>query len=519
MTAPARRLPSAFRGEALEGDGASERASRVSGPFTADPDLYAAPRDVEDLQVLVRWAREEGLPIVPRGAGTGMPGGNLGAGIVVDLSPGFAGVDPADPERRTLRAGAGAVADRVQEEAARAGFRLPALPASSRWCTVGGMAANNAAGARSFRHGSMARWIAALEGVDARGDRFRVETAKGEGRTDAASEVFRSLDPGLSPEPDGLPPGWPRVRKNSSGYALDRFLPDRDPVQLLVGSEGTLVLVTSVELRLIPEPPFRGLVVHRADGPRELQELSREAARLQTVTCEFLGRRLLEMAELTRDPEVGPLAEDAYALVLLEVEGTRDEVEGSLEPVAGMRGKEHPPPLSTTDPEVMTRLWSLRHRASPLISREAERGRISTQFIEDSVVPPDRLADYLVGTQEILEGHGFDAVMFGHAGDGNVHVNPLVDVGSPDWEARVRGTLDEVAALVAGLAGTLSGEHGDGRLRAPLLSRIWPPHLVEAFGRVKEALDPEGILNPGVILPLPGQDPLSHFRPRPRAFP
>lgn len=444
-----------------------------------------------------------------------MPGGNVGPGAIVEISSAFANVEEPDVERRTIRVGAGAVADRVQERARARGLRLPALPASSAWCTVGGMVANNSAGPRSFAYGSIRPRVAALEGVDGRGRRFRVEAA--DHREGAAPSPWALGDLGL-PSPPPLE-GWPRVRKNSSGYALDHFAPERDPLHLLVGGEGTLALITHAELRLEPVPEARGLVVSGVADVGDLVAVAGAAGEAGAATCEFLGPRLLEMCRLDRDPEVGPLASGAYALVLLEVEGREDEVEERLGAVVRALPRGRRAPLRTRDVGAMERLWTLRHRASPTIAREADRGRISTQFMEDSVVPPGALGAYLEGVDEVLGEAGFDAVVFGHAGDGNVHVNPLVDVADSDWRSRVQLALERTVALVSALGGTLAGEHGDGRLRAPLLARIWPETYVMSFERVKRAFDPEGILNPGVILPLPGQEPLEALRPRPRAFP
>jgi FAD/FMN-containing dehydrogenase len=526
-----------FRGDLLTGDEAALRASRVSGPFQAAPHAYAVPADLDDLRALVRWGQQEGVALIPRGGGTGMPGGNLGSGVVVDLVPAFSALDPVDPERRTIRVGAGAVMDRIQEAAGRFGLRLPVVPASSPWCTAGGVVANNAAGPRSFAHGSIRPRVAALEGVDARGERFRLSSpdAYGGGTPspgrisedgDSSSEIeerIRSLATELSStlafDPDQGIRGWPRVRKNSSGYALDHLLVHGDPLQLLIGSEGTLSVVTHVEFRLEPVPEAQGLALVAVPGSPELEALCRGARQTGAVTCDFLGRRLVELCRLDQDPELGPLGTGAYALALLEVEGSPAGVQAHLQSLKDLAAEGSWPILATTDPDALERLWSLRHRASPLIAQEASRGRISTQFIEDSVVPPDALAAYLEGVDRILADVRFDGVVFGHAGDGNVHVNPLVDVESGDWEIRIREALDRTVNLVRELGGTLAGEHGDGRLRAPLLHRIWPEPLVNAFRQVKETLDPRGILNPGVILPLPGQDPLEFFLPRPRAFP
>ncbi len=442
-----------------------------------------------------------------------MPGGNLGPSVVVEAGSPLTRIGPVDESTGRIEVEAGAVAGEVDALLRKAGWFLPFLPSSAPWCSIGGIVANNAAGARSFSYGAVSKWVESLEGFLASGEAFRF------GPDSGRSSTFDDLRDRLLPSTSELGADWPQVTKNSSGYALDRFLPSGDPIQLLVGSEGTLGVVTRVGLRSAPLPPHRGLVLLPARSPSELTALAAEAHALETITCEFLGRRLIEMAGLDRDREVGDLAREAFALVLLEVAGTEDEVVRDLDALQrigdGVAGRG----LATRDSAGIDRLWKLRHGASPTIAREADRGRISTQFIEDSVVPPERLGTYLEEVAEILREAAFDAVVFGHAGDGNVHVNPLVDVHSGTWRHRVRRTLDQVTTLVASLNGTLAGEHGDGRLRAPLLPRIWSDPAVRAFRTVKETLDPRGILNPGVVLPEEGQDPLALLSPRRRGHP
>jgi FAD/FMN-containing dehydrogenase len=141
-------------------------------------------------------------------------------------------------------------------------------------------------------------------------------------------------------------------------------------------------------------------------------------------------------------------------------------------------------------------LWALRHAASPILAK-LDPALKSMQFIEDGAVPPPRLAEYVRGVRAALARQEIRGVIFGHAGDAHIHVNPLVDVRIPDWRSRVDALLAEVTALVASLGGTVSGEHGDGRLRAPLLEEVWGREIVERFALVKDAFDPEGVLNPG----------------------
>jgi FAD/FMN-containing dehydrogenase len=507
--------PPGFRGSWHTGTESAFRASLVSGPFATTPHAYAIPANAEDVSLLVEFSRAEGIPLVPRGAGTGMPGGNLGRGIVFSMLEGFGTIHSLDAERRRIHVGAGTVAKTVEVEAETGGLTLPCLPSSSRWCTVGGMIANNAAGARSFGHGAISRWLEEVEGIDADGNPFVV------GGDHPQPPSFDVLDDRLALSERTLPP-WPAVRKNSSGYAIDRYSSTKDPAQLMAGSEGTLGIITAATLRLVPTPAARGVYLIAVHGPEEASALAVRAGATEAVACEFLGRRLLEMAGLTRDPHLGPMISDSYALFLLEFEGTPAEVEEGLRQARALaaefgRGVESG--FGTSDPAKATGLWAIRHRASPLIAREAERGRLSTQFIEDSVVPPNCLGSYLVGLDEVLARSGFDAAIFGHAGDGNVHVNPLVDVESRDWRERVRIVLDETAALVASLGGTLTGEHGDGRVRAPYLKTIWGPEWYGVFREIKDHFDPFGCLNPGVILPLPDQDPLDSMAPRARSWP
>jgi FAD/FMN-containing dehydrogenase len=158
-----------------------------------------------------------------------------------------------------------------------------------------------------------------------------------------------------------------------------------------------------------------------------------------------------------------------------------------------------------------TELWDLRHAASPILARLDPNLR-SMQFIEDGAVPPNNLRAYVRGVRETLAANETRGVIFGHAGDSHVHVNPLVDVGRSDWRERVDRILQATVALTAQLGGTLTGEHGDGRLRTPLLAGVWSREALDRFRQVKAAFDPAGILNPGVKVPTPGERALGDIK-------
>lgn len=502
------RLPN-IRGCILLDDAALAPYASASGPVSIPPIACVQPYDAQDLSTVLSWAQLEGISVIPRGAGTGMPGGNVGPGLAIDLSVGFTEIGEPQTEDHTIKVGAGAIAADVEQAARSVQRFLPPLPSSAHRCTVGGMIANNAAGARTYKYGAIRDWVRELDLVLADGSQEHV--VRGGGGTKAFSPLHQALRKLLG---DDGPRSWPSVRKNSSGYALDRYMPGGDPIELVIGSEGTLALVTSVTLDLASIPEATGLALLAVRGLDDLPAVLEEASRLEAAACEFFGRRFLEITSMGTHPLVGPTVSDAAAAFLIELDGSTDQVASGIEALRTLGHELGSPPITAMGEVERNALWELRHAASPLIAACANRGLVSTQIIEDSVVPTENLGRYLTELEAILARWQTDAVIFGHAGDANVHVNPLLDVTHLDWRGRARGILEDTADLVARLGGTLSGEHGDGRIRAPLLERIWGAPLTEAFWLVKEALDPAGTLNPGVILPRPGQDPLEGLWPQ-----
>ena len=500
-----------FRGRILRSDEEREPYAEASGILRALPMGAAVPVDADDAATLVRWAAETRTPLVPRAAGTGMPGGNVGPGVAVDLMQHFRTIGPVDVERRTVWTEPGATLHELNAAAAAHGLMLPPDPSSGARCTLGGMVANNSAGSHTVRYGSTRAWTQALELVLA--DGARVRTERGERTRDPRlARLLAPVDAMLAREGDAVRAAWPRVRKNSSGYALKEYLESGDAVDLLVGSEGTLALVVRAEMRLAPVPARRGLAL------LEFTDLAAAGAAVETVlalgpaTCEILDRTFIDLVRSGDEDPGYPLREGLEAILLVEMEGdSAEEVAAALDRVrAGVAGLAAQVSIARDDEE-MGRFWHVRHAASPTIAKLA-RGRISMQFIEDGVVPVARLADYIRLLRTTLDRHALPAVIFGHAGDGNLHVNPLVDVSAPGWRDTLDAVIDEVTAGVRALGGTMTGEHGDGRLRAPLLERIWGAEMVARFRVVKDAFDPLGILNPGVILPLPGQRPLDAIK-------
>jgi FAD/FMN-containing dehydrogenase len=475
-----------FRGAWRTDVAARAAYAEGAGIYRILPTAVAVPADTDDLVTLVRWAGDESVALVPRGAGSGMAGGNVGPGVVVDLTRGFRTPCVVDPAARRVRCGA-SVTWREIDQAARAHqLFLPPDPASGAFCTIGGMVATNAAGARSFKYGAVRAWVEALEFVTADGEVGRADRSDlRKPRIGVERRLLSDVAPYLRQHQRPLEESAPRTRKNSSGYCL--VAPDNGWVRhLLIGSEGTLAFVTTVELALEPLPRKDVTVLVPVRSLEELPGVLEAIRESDPVAVELLDRTYLEFVRAA-DERI-PASTEAVVLARLA-----DDAEPSLLHGVGIDA------VLTEDPVVAAELWNLRHLASPILARLPDPRR-SLQVVEDGCVPLGRLPAYIGGLRKLAAEYGYQVVIFGHAGDGHVHANLLVDGQAEDLAPRMNEFLRQVTNMQLALGGTTSGEHGDGRLRAPFLERLYGGVYVEACRRVKAAFDPAGILNPGVKL-------------------
>jgi FAD/FMN-containing dehydrogenase len=498
--------PPGFRGIFRTDDDARGVYAEAAGIQRAIPRAVAVPTDASDVQTLASWARETGTPLIPRGSGSSMAGGAIGDGVIVDLSR-FDTVGEPDPEHGVIRVGPGALRAAVDRRARREGLRFPVDPSSGAFCTIGGMVATNAAGARSLRFGATRAWVRALDCVFDDGSRGEIRRSSSPPYdVPAVARFEREVAPAILAAPRA--DAWRRLEvcKNSSGYAVDAFARSGELVDLLVGSEGTLAMFVGVELDLLEAPASTAGVLGAFASLERAAAAAVRAREVGAAACELLDRTFLEIATAGGRPLPVPLGTEA--VLLAEVEGPRrDDARDAARRLGRAFNAEGASVVSLAlDSGAETELWDLRHAASPNLAR-LDPTLKSMQFIEDAAVPLARLAEYLHGVREILARHEIRGVIFGHAADAHIHVNPLVDVSRSDWRARAQRVLDETTELVGRLGGTPSGEHGDGRMRTPLLDRVWDARAREEFRRVKRGFDPSGILNPGVKVPLAGASP------------
>ncbi len=496
--------PPPIHGDFRTDDAACAVYAESAGVMRRMPRAVAVPADLDDVRALVRWANAGRLPLVPRGSGSSMAGGAVGDGVVLDLSR-LSTLSPVDNTARTVWAGAGVLRRQVEHAANAVGLRFPVDPSSGTFATIGGMTATNAAGPRTLAHGAMRRWVEAVDCIFADGSHATIR--RGAPLPPGVAALDRWLDArdAMRRDAAALPPS--AVRKESSGYGVHDYAASGDLVDLLVGSEGTLALLVGVQLRLAEIPAATASLLVGWPSLDLAVEERRSRAPPGASACELLDRTFLDVA---RDGGSVPVPNDTECVLLVELEGDATVGAHARSLGAACQSLGASTVLMGLDAESEEALWALRHAASPILSRLDPHLR-SMQLVEDGCVPPDRLGDYVRGVRRALDVARFRGVVFGHAGDAHVHVNALVDVRETDWRARVRQLFDDVVALTAALGGTLAGEHGDGRLRTPSLAQTWSPEARALFAHIKHCFDPEGILNPGVIVLTDAiDDPLSN---------
>jgi FAD/FMN-containing dehydrogenase len=433
-----------------------------------------------------------------------MAGGAIGPGVIVDLSR-LSRLDEVDVKSFSLNAGAGVICKAIEDKARLQRLRFPVDPSSSPFCTIGGMASTNAAGPHSLKFGAMRSWVRALDCVFADGSRARVVRGENPPNVKPVQEFLANAE-AIRAEWGGTA-DHQRLRKDSSGYALAKYFETLELIDLLVGSEGTLAIITGVEVGLAAAPHRTSSLMASFASLDDAARGAESARACGVSACELLDKTFLDLAATAPESTAGARTrtEGAAAVLLLEIEsddelsadGAAARLRASLE-AAGATVVE----VALTA-ESQKEVWDLRHAASPILSRLTNL--TSMQFIEDGAVPPQKLPDYVLGVRSALLKRSVRGVIFGHAGDAHVHVNPLIDVSKSDWRATVGALLDDVVSLTADLGGTLCGEHGDGRLRTPLMPRVWSGEAMRAFAMVKRCFDPSGTLNPGVKVPLAGQ--------------
>jgi FAD/FMN-containing dehydrogenase/Fe-S oxidoreductase len=503
-------LKGLVKGELLFDELSRALYSTDASIFQVQPLGIVVPRDEEDVQVLVRYAAEHELPLIPRGAGTGVAGESLGGGLIVDLSRHFRSILEVGED--TVRVQPGVVYRDLNNRLARIGRCFAPDPTSGVQCTLGGMLATNASGAHALRYGYTRDHVTKLRAVLNNGDAEFVGLEPRQSSADAPAgrlgEIVQSVSLLLHGNAALVQTCRPRTRYNRCGYLLDGVLDEHflDLTRLLVGSEGTLALFTEALLRTTPLPGGRSLVLLGFDSLEAAIRASQQALPSGPAACELIDRRLLSLARSRNTDAKALLPPEAEAVLLVEYQAeTEVETRESALKLADLLHRSSRLAvyaLTAFEREEIDRLWQLRETVLPGLYG-LRGGPQPVAFVEDVGVPAEELQVYLHRAQEILKRHETTASFLVHAGTGQVHTRPFLDLDRPEDVSKLLAIGEEIHGLALELGGTVSSQHGTGLARTPWVERQYG-RLYPVLRELKAIFDPLHILNPGKIV---GPDP------------
>ena len=501
-----------FRGELL--DSRADRAvyATDSSNYRIPPKLIACPLDSDDLRILLQAARECRVAVTARGAGTSCAGNAIGPGVVIDYSRHLNRIIKIDSEKRYAIVEPGVVQSQLQQAAAEYGLRFGPDPSTSSRCTIGGMIGNNACGPHATAYGRTSDNVLELRLIDGLGREIIAgQTPQNPGSVSlqdpsSQSEEIKQI-PGLKSLVEAnlatIRTEFGRFGRQVSGYSLEHLLPENGSAlaPFLTGTEGTLGVLTQATVRLVPLPKapvlvalgFPDMIAAAAAVPKILP--------LKPLAVEGMDARLVEVVRKHKGPGAVPDLPEGSGWLLCEVGG-----EGLDEDATMQRARELAAASGASGNAVMiyppgadaAALWRIRADGAGLGGR-TPRGDQAWPGWEDAAVPPENLATYLQDFQKLLVKFGLDGLLYGHFGDGCVHVRLNMPLGSAAGLGKSRDFLFAAAQLVGKYGGSISGEHGDGRARSELLPKMYSPQAVELFAQVKALFDPENLMNPGVL--------------------
>lgn len=506
-TSLANRLSGLLRGEVEESVRRRAEYSTDASNYRVVPEVVAFPKTVDDIVVAQSFAREEGMALTVRGGGTSTAGNSIGPGLVLDLSRYLNNVISVDPEARTARVQPGTVLTSLQAQAGKYGLRFGPDPSTSNRATIGGMIGNNACGPHAVAWGKTSENVISLDVVDGMGRRYTAEKGT------VVPGLNELVDANLAP----IRTHSGRFSRQVSGYSLEHLLPERgrDLAKFLVGSEGTLATVLEAEVALVPMVVKPTLIVLGYEDMIRAADAVPPILALKPFAVEGLDRRLVDVVERARGgvPEL-PAGGGWLMVEVGAFEGeSEDVVAERIEAVLAVAGTPSFK-VAPAGPESAA-LWKIRADGAGLAGR-SPRGLEAWPGWEDSAVPPEHLGEYLRDMTDVMNEHDVDGILYGHFGDGCVHVRIDMPLSDPTGVPKARAFLEDTADLVARYGGSLSGEHGDGRARSELLSRMYTPEMMTMFGQVKNLFDPSKSLNPGILV---DPDPFDANLRRPYARP
>lgn len=520
-------LTGLLKGEVLDDEATLAADSYDASIFEIRPRMVVRPRDVEDLRALVAFAssrRDSGVSLTMRSAGTDMTGGAIGESVIVEMVPYFNHIKEIGDGYAVTEPGV--FYRDFEKETLQKGYFLPPYPASREICTVGGMAANNSGGEKSLRYGKTENFVQQLKVVLRDGqehalaplDKAGLETKMAQ--QDLEGDIYRRMYSLIEDNYDAIMKAKPDVSKNSAGYYLWNVW-DRttfDLTKLLVGSQGTLGIISEIRYRLVkPDLHSKLLVMFLRDlrplpgiinailkhGPESFESYDdytlKFAVKYSAEIMRHMGRKNIFSLLWGFLPEFWMVLTGGLPkqVMLAEFTGaTEEEVDAKIR-AAEMDirpfGVRHH--ITRTESEAR-KYWLIRRESFNLFRKHFKKER-TAPFIDDFCVTPAQLPEFLPKLYSILDRYKLTLTVVGHMGDANFHIIPIMDFSKPETKKVITSLSKEVYDLVFSYGGSMTGEHNDGLVRSPYLKEMYGPEIYGLFEEVKRIFDPDSIFNPG----------------------
>ncbi len=483
--------------------------------YEMTPAVVVFPRTIDDVAAIVDVCRARGVPVTARGAGTGLTGGALGDGVLIDLSRHLNRIGHLDPTARTIDVEPGVVLDELNAHLAPHGFQFAPDVATASRATIGGMIANNSCGAHSVLYGRTVDHIVALNVVTSDGRITSFHGSAASSTEDAGARLGRELASLRDRDYEEITKRFPGILRSNCGYGLDRLGSPgtpADPIKILCGSEGTLGIVVGATLRVVPLPKHRGLVLLHFERMSDALAATPAILAHKPAAIELIDRLIIHAGR--SNPVLfgrcGFLKGDPAAVLIVEF--FDDDAVPLTDRIDRFIACGEVPAAYTVSKVLhgakQTDVWSLRKSGLGLLmSKPGDRQPHA--FVEDTAVDPSRLRDYIERFSAILEREHVEAGIYAHASVGCLHIRPVLNLKKADDVERMHRIAHDVSNLVMEFGGTVTGEHGDGIARSTWIAKQYGPRIVQAFRDVKLLFDPDGLFNPNKIVdPGPMTEPL-----------
>lgn len=480
------------------------------------PAIVAYPRNENDVRKTARFTwqlaeRGRVIPITARGLGTDQSGGAIGRGIILVFPAHMNKVLELDTRSGAVTVEPGLNYAKLQQALHTHGRFLPPFPSSIEYSTIGGAIGNNASGEKTIKYGNTRNFVDALRVVLANGEVIETrriskrELNKKMGLSTFEGEVYRALDSVIEENHDVVKSMALDVSKNSAGYDLPSVKQKDgsfDLTPLFVGSQGTLGIVTEAVLATEPYSPNTTLVAALMSDIAQANEVVLELRKMSKTpsAIEIVDQNLLNFVQENNPNQLKGVIKPPFPklVMLIEFDDASAKVQAkNAKKVVKMLQKYDIQSKVETEPFKQEELWKVRHSAASVISHNKGNAR-ALPIIEDGVVPLERFEEYLANVYQMFDKYKLQVAIWGHAGNANIHMQPFLDLSQVGDRQKVFRLMEDYYTMVIGLGGSTSGEHNDGRIRAPYLEKLYGAEAYELFRKVKAIFDPHGILNSGV---------------------